>query len=67
MLDISKVIISGRVENFGEEYLKILKKNCVSSVRELNVSYSKLGNKAVLYGTSSIGVRYIFDLVKSRK
>ena len=67
ILDISKVIISGRVENFGEEYLKIVKKNCDSKVRELDVSYSKLGNKAVIYGTSSIGVKYIFDLVKSRK
>ena len=67
ILDISKVIISGRVENFGEEYLKIVKKNCDSKVRELDISYSKLGNKAVIYGTSSIGVKYIFDLVKSRK
>ena len=67
VLDVSKVIISGRVENFGEEYLKRIKETCVSKVRELDISYSELGNKAVIYGTSSIGVKYIFDLVKSRK
>jgi len=67
VLDVSKVIISGRVENFGEEYLNKIKESCNSKVRELDISYSILGNKAVIYGTSSIGVRHIFDLVKSRK
>lgn len=67
VLDISKVIISGRVANFGEEYLNKIKEGCASKVRDLDISYSSLGNKAVIYGTSSIGVRYIFDLVKSRK
>ena len=67
VLDISKVILSGRVANFGEPYLNKIKEGCVSSVRDLDISFSTLGNKAVIYGTSSIGVRHIFDLVKSRK
>ena len=67
VLDISKIIISGRVTNFGDDYLAAIKDGCQSKVRNLDISFSTLGNKAVLYGTSSIGMKHIFDLVKSRK
>ena len=67
VLDISKTVISGRVTNFGEEYLNKIKENCVSNVRDLDISFSSLGHKAVIYGTSSIGIKYIFNQIKSKK
>ena len=67
VLDITKIIISGRVTNFGDEYLNNIKEGCKSSGRDLDISFSVLGNKAVIYGTSSIGMKHIFNQVKSRK
>ena len=67
VLDITKTVVSGRVTNFGEEYLNKIKESCSSNVRNVDISFSTLGNKAVIYGTSSIGIKYIFNQIKSKK
>lgn len=61
VLDISDVVISGRVSNFGDEYIKKIQEGYTSDVREINISFSTLGNKAVIYGTSFIGLRHMFE------
>lgn len=67
VLDISRVVISGRVSNFGDEYIKKIQEGCKSDVRELKVSFSSLGNKAVIYGTSFLGLRCMLDNLKIKK
>ena len=67
ILDISKIIISGRVTNFGTEYIKKIQQGLENSVRKIDVSLSKIGNKAVVYGTFSIGLRYMINELKIRK
>lgn len=61
VLDVSDVVISGRVSNFGDEYIKRIQDGCASDVRKIEVSFSTLGNKAVIYGTSFIGLRHMFE------
>ena len=66
ILDISKTVISGRVTNFGKEYLDKLKKECPSNIHDMDISFSTLGNKAVIYGTSSLGLGIMIDVIKKK-
>ena len=66
ILDISKTVISGRVTNFGKEYLDKLKKECPSNIHDMDISFSTLGNKAFIYGTSSLGLGIMIDAIKKK-
>ena len=66
-LDVSNVVISGRVSNFGDEYINKVQEGCADSVSNIKVSFSSLGNKAVIYGTSFIGLRYMLDNLTNKK
>lgn len=67
ILDISKVILSGRVTLFGDNYLQEIKKSLSNLANKVEISYTRLGREAEIRGTSSLGVKYILDLVKSKK
>ena len=67
ILDISKIVISGRVTNFGDEYLDRIKKECPAVIHNVDISYSALENKAVLYGTSTLGLEVMIKDIKNRK
>lgn len=59
VLDISNVVINGRVINFGEEYLAAIEKETESSFRKCEVQFSKLKEDGLVIGGTSIGVDYI--------
>ena len=67
ILDISKIVISGRVSNFGNEYISKIQEGCKSNIRNIEVKFSSLGNKAVIYGTSYIGLRYMLERLRDKK
>ena len=65
ILDIHKFVISGRVTNFGDEYLSILKEETSDMVNHLNVVFSKIGKDAEIFGTASLAIESIIkDITK---
>ena len=59
VLDISTIVIAGRVRNFGEEYLNEVRKETNKSINESNIVFSELGDKGQIVGGAFIGVDYI--------
>ena len=59
VLDISSVVIGGRIMNFGDEYLKVIRTETDNSFRKCNVMFSELKEKGLVIGGASIGVDYI--------
>ncbi len=59
VLDITNVVLAGRVAKFGEEYLKEVEKETSRTTQKSNVVYSPLGDKGQIIGGAFIGVDYI--------
>ena len=59
VLDIGTVVINGRVTNFGEEYLNMIKKETDRCFKKCDVSFSKLLEKGQLIGGAAVGTDYI--------
>ncbi len=59
VLDISNVVINGRIINFGEDYLEVLRKETERSFKKSNIMFSELKEKGLVIGGASIGVDYI--------
>lgn len=57
LLDISTIVLSGRVVQFGEEYLNAVNAEVAASLNGAKVVASSLGEDATVYGTASEGVR----------
>ena len=49
-LNVSKILVSGRVKEFKDEYLKILQKEVDKAFASCPVQFSKLGNDAIILG-----------------
>jgi predicted NBD/HSP70 family sugar kinase/predicted transcriptional regulator len=61
LLDISTIILSGRVMTFGEDYLKGIRAELTGLPNKAVVEFSRLGNDATILGAIETGVRYILD------
>ena len=59
VLDITSVVIAGRVSKFGDEYLEEAKKETSRIPQKTEVLYSPLGEKGQIVGGAFIGVDYI--------
>ena len=59
VLDISNVVINGRVINFGDDYLNKVKEQTDSCFKKCNIIFSSLKEKGQLIGGASIGTDYI--------
>lgn len=59
VLDITNVVLAGRVAKFGEEYLKEVEKETSRTTQKSNVVYSPLGDEGQIIGGAFIGVDYI--------
>lgn len=51
ILNLSKIIITGSVIEFGEEYLSIIADECNKAYKPAEISYSKLGKNSVIIGS----------------
>lgn len=67
VLDISNVVLNGRVINFGEDYLAAIKKETENSFRKCEVTYSSLKENGLVIGGASIGVDYILKKALEKK
>lgn len=59
VLDISNLVIAGRVAEFGDEYLNAVKVETDKTIIKSNVQFSPLGDHGQMIGGSFIGVDYI--------
>lgn len=57
--DISNLVIAGRAVEFGDDYLKAIRKETAETMQESNVVFSPLGEKGQMIGGAFIGVDYI--------
>ncbi len=56
VLNVSKIVISGRVTSFGEDYLNNVKEETNLSQNECEIEFSSLGNNSILIGAMSKAV-----------
>ena len=59
VLDITNLVIAGRVSEFGQEYLDAVRAETNKTLIKSNVLYSPLGDQAQMIGGAFIGVDYI--------
>lgn len=59
VLDISNLVIAGRVAEFGDEYLNAVKVETDKTIIKSNVQFSPLGDQGQMIGGAFIGVDYI--------
>ena len=59
ILDITNIVLAGRVSKFGDEYLKTVINETSKTAQKSNVVYSPLGDKGQIVGGAFIGVDYI--------
>ena len=61
ILDVSAIVLSGRVTEFGEEYLNTVKKEVYGSVGGVKVTPTALGDNAPIIGAVSKAVEALID------
>ena len=59
VFDIPNLVIAGRVANFGQEYLEVVRAETNKTMLKSNVVFSPLGDQAQMIGGAFIGVDYI--------
>ena len=59
VLDVTNIVLAGRVSNFGEEYLEEIRKSTSHTMQKSNVVFSPLGEDGQMIGGAYIGVDYI--------
>lgn len=50
ILNISNIVLSGRVSLFGDDYLQCIKEELAKSQNQCDVQFSLLGKKSILFG-----------------
>lgn len=61
LLDISVIVLSGRIREFGEEYLAIVNEEVSQSINDAQALYSLLGRDAPVTGAVSKAVEALTD------
>ena len=61
LLNVSTIVLSGRIEQFGSEYLNLVIAEVSQSDNDCNVGYSKLGRDASVIGAISKAVEALTD------
>ncbi len=56
ILNISNIVLSGRVSMFGDDYLKCIQEELCKSQNQCEVQFSLLGKKSILFGAISKSV-----------
>ena len=59
LLDVTNVVIAGRVSQFGDEYLNAVRAETNKTMVKSNVVFSPLGDQGQMIGGAFIGVDYI--------
>lgn len=63
LLNISRIVIQGRVINFGEEYLNSIKEEINKSQNQCDVVYSSLRDDSIFIGAMAEAVEHLIDVV----
>lgn len=61
VLDINKVVLSGRCILFGDEYLVSIKNELATLQTDVDVSFSKINGESKVIGAIGMGVEYIIS------
>ena len=62
-LNFSKIVIQGRVIDFGEEYLNIIKEEISKSQNQCEVVYSSLRDESIFIGAMAEAVDHLIDVI----
>ena len=63
LLNISRIVIQGRVIDFGEEYLSLIKEEINKSQNQCDVVYSSLRDDSIFIGAMSEAVDKLIDIM----
>ncbi len=66
LLNISNIIIQGRVVLFGENYLECIRKEIIKSQNVCEVQFSKLRGDSIFIGAMSEAVDHLIDIITLR-
>lgn len=61
LLNISNIILQGRISYFGEEYLNCIKEEISKSSNQCEICYSKLNGDSIFIGAMSEAVDYVVE------
>ena len=61
VLNVSKIVIQGRIIGFGEEYLNALKEEINKSQNQCEICFSKLNGDSIFLGAMSLAVDNLID------
>lgn len=61
LLNISTIVLSGRIANFGQNYLELVQNEVAQSINDCSVVYSALGRDASIIGAISKAVEALTD------
>ena len=60
-MNLAKIIITGRVIEFGEKYLNILNDEMSNAYKSAEIKYSSLGKNAIVIGAIYKAVNDLFS------
>ena len=63
LLNISRIVIQGRVIEFGDEYLNLIKTEINKSQNQCDVVYSNLRDDSIFIGAMAEAVEHLIDVV----
>jgi len=61
LLNISQIVVQGRISMFGEEYLDCIRNEMNKSNNQYDIQYSKLNGDSIFIGAMSEAVDYLID------
>ena len=61
LLNISQIVVQGRIIIFGEEYLNCIREEMNKSNNTYDIQYSKLNGDSIFIGAMSEAVDYLID------
>lgn len=67
ILDISKIVITGRIVRFGEDYLKCVREEVMKSQNICEVEFSHLNGKSIFIGAISVAVDHLIESLLNEK
>ena len=67
LLNISKIVIQGRVSYFEDEYLSVIEREINQSSNQCDVEFSKLNGDSIFIGAMAKAVDYLVDQITERE
>ena len=67
LLNISKIVLQGRISYFQDQYLQVIKDEVNQSSNQCEVEFSKLNGDSIFIGAMAKAVDYLVDKITTRE